>query len=143
VSFVDPYATSGARDVHVCAPVGGGQLRWPVTSLVRHAPTGLFIALMMNGAHDGGVFYSTSRNLTEWSSPVKLMNALGEGAYRCGDTAPVAYPSLLDPNSTDRNFMTIGDSADLFLTRFNLTGCKTSMDRDLIRIPIVISVDKG
>ena len=142
-AFVDPYVTVATRDVHVCAPVGGGQLRWPVTSLVRHAPTGLFIALMMNGARDGGVFFATSPNLLDWSSPVRLMNGLGEGAYRCGDAAPVAYPSLLDANSTDRNFMTVGDAAELFLTRFNVTGCKTSMDRDLIRIPIVISADKG
>lgn len=142
-AFVDPYIGSAAKDVHVCAPVGGGQLRWPVTSLVRHAPTGLFIALMMNGARDGGVFYATSPNLIDWSSPSKLMDGLGEGAYRCGDPAPVAYPSLLDPSSSDLNFMTTGRSAELFLTRFNVTGCKTSMDRDLIRIPIMISVNKG
>jgi hypothetical protein len=138
-TFIDPYTSSDAKDSHVCAPVGTGRLRWPVTSLVRHAPTGLFIALMMNAAHDGGVFYATSPNLIDWSSPVKLMDGLGEGGYRCGDPAPVAYPSLLDARSTDRNFMTVGDTADLFLTRFNLTGCKTSMDRDLIRIRIAIS----
>ena len=143
VSFVDPYTASVPRDAHVCAPVGGGRLRWPVTSLVRHAPTGLFIALMMNGAHDGGVFYATSPDLIDWSSPEKLIDGLGEGAYRCGDAAPVAYPSLLDASSDDRSFMTTGDSAELFLTRFNLTDCKTSMDRDLIRIPITISVNRG
>lgn len=138
-AFVDPYTTSPAGDAHVCAPVGAGHLRWPVTSLVRHAPTGLFIALMMNAARDGGVFYATSPNLVDWSSPVKLMSGQGEGGYRCGDAAPVAYPSLLDPNSSDRNFMTIGNSVELFLTRFNLTGCKTNMDRDLIRITITAS----
>ncbi len=139
-AFVDPYAGPAAKDGHVCVPVGGGQLRWPVTSLVRHAPTGLFIALMMNAAHDGGVFYATSRNLVDWSEPARLMGGLGEGAYQCGDVAPVAYPSLLDAGSTDRNFMTVGSTAELFLTRFNVTGCKTSMDRDLIRIPIAIAV---
>ncbi|MDR3529169.1 MAG: hypothetical protein P4L90_01240 [Rhodopila sp.] len=143
VTFVDPYAISEAKDAHVCAPVGAAQLRWPVTSLVRHEPTGLFIALMMNGAHDGGVFYATSPDLIEWSSPIKLMDGLGEGAYRCGDSAPIAYPSLIDPRSTDRNFMTIGQSAELFFTRFNMTGCRTSMDRDLIRIKIAISPGKN
>ena len=141
-SFIDPYVAAATKDVHVCAPVGGGQLRWPVTSLVRHAPSGLFIALMMNGAHDGGVFFATSLNLIDWSSPIKLMDGLGEGTYRCGDAGPIAYPSLLDTNSSDRNFMTVGDSAELFLTRFNVSGCKTSMDRDLIRIPIAISFDR-
>src|ERR1700733_992304 len=116
-TFINPYTTSGSKDAHVCAPVGGGQLRWPVTSLVRHAPSGLFIALMMNGAHDGGgVFYATSPNLIDWSSPMKLMDGLGESGYRCGDVAPIAYPSLLDAQSTDRNFTTVGRSAALFLT---------------------------
>jgi hypothetical protein len=138
-TFIDPYRTSAARDTHVCVPVGRGRLRWPVTSLVLHQPTGLFIALMMNGARDGGVFYATSPNLVDWSSPMKLMNGLGEGAYRCGDAAPVAYPSLIDVRSSDRNFMIVGSSAELFLTRFNPAGCKTSMDRDLTRTPISIS----
>jgi hypothetical protein len=141
-TFINPYTTSGSKDAHVCAPVGGGQLRWPVTSLVRHAPSGLFIALMMNGAHDGGgVFYATSPNLIDWSSPMKLMDGLGESGYRCGNVAPIAYPSLLDAQSTDRNFMTVGRSAELFLTRFNTSGCRTSMDRDLMRVGITISSD--
>jgi len=49
----------------------------------------------------------------------------------------------LDPNSEDRNFMTIGKSAELFLTRFNVTDCRISMDRDLIRMPIAISADRN
>lgn len=138
-TFVDPYNSPSRPDDHVCAPVGSGQLRWPVTSLVRHAPSGLFIALMMNSAHDGGVFYATSPNLIDWSSAVRVMNGLGAGSYHCGDAAPVAYPSLIDPDSADRNFMTIGQSPQLFLTRFNVTGCNVSMDRDLIRIPVTIT----
>ena len=138
-SFIDPYTFSGSGDPHVCAPVGGGQLRWPVTSLVRHQPSGLFIALMMNGAHDGGIYYATSRDMIVWSSPEKLMDGLGEGGFHCGDPMPIAYPSLIDPDSTDRNFMIVGPTVQLFLTRFNLTGCKTSMDRDLVRIPVAIT----
>jgi hypothetical protein len=141
-SFINPYTTSASRDAHVCAPVGGAQLHWPVTSLVRHAASGLFIALMMNSAHDGGVFYATSPNLVDWSSPMKLMDGLGESGYRCGDVAPIAYPSLLDARSADRNFMTVGSSAELFLTRFNTSGCRTSMDRDLVRIGVTIASDK-
>ena len=53
----------------------------------------------------------------------------------------VAYPSLLDSHSTDRNFMTVGATAELFLTRFNATGCKTNMDRDLVRVPIAVSAE--
>ena len=71
------------------------------------------------------------------------MDGLGESAYRCGDVPPIAYPSLLDARSTDRNFMSVGQTAELFLTRFNITGCRTSMDRDLIRVRVTISSDKN
>jgi hypothetical protein len=138
-SFVNPYATADLQDQHVCSPVGAGRLRWPVTSLVRHAPTGLFIALMMDAARGGGVYYATSPNLIDWSSAAKLLDGEGDGSYQCGDPAPVTYPSLLDPRSADRNFMTVGQSAELFLTRFNVDRCKTSMDRDLIRVQVAIS----
>jgi hypothetical protein len=139
MTFLNPYVAADQKDTHVCAPVGVGRLRWPVTSIVRDARTGLFIALMMNAARDGGVFYATSPNLIDWSSPAKLMDGQGDGVYRCGDAPPVMYPSLLDPHSTDRNFMTVGQSAELFLTRFNVAGCKTSMDRDLIRISVAVT----
>jgi hypothetical protein len=142
-TFIDPYMTSASKDAHVCAPVGAGQLRWPVTSLVRHAATGLYIALMMKGSRDGGVFYATSPDLIDWSPAMKLMDGLGEGAYRCGDAPPLAYPSLIDERSKDRNFMTVGQSAQLFLTRFNIAGCGTSMDRDLTRIRITIADDRN
>lgn len=138
VVLVDPYQSDEAPDLHVCAPVGRSQLRWPVTSLVMHKPSGLFIAVMMNGARGGGVLYATSTDLVTWSAPVKLMDGAGEAAYQCGDLAPVAYPSLLDPHSADRNFMEVGDAGVLFLTRFNVPGCKTSMDRDLITFPIAV-----
>lgn len=140
--FIDPYGPREAPGAHVCAPVGAGHLRWPVTSLVRHAPSGLFIATMMNGAADGGVFVSTSRNLLDWSAPALVWAGTGETGWRCGGAAPVAYPSLLDPAAPDGNFETVGDTAMLFLTRWNPAGCKLGMDRDLIRLPVRIAASE-
>jgi hypothetical protein len=60
------------------------------------------------------------------------------GRQRCPRSAPLGYPSLLDPNSVSRNFETVGDNAQLFLTRFNLQNCEVSLDRDLIRFPVKI-----
>jgi hypothetical protein len=53
-------------------------------------------------------------------------------------------PSLLDNDSTSRNFDTIGQRPFLYFTRFNVgfnspTRCFTSLDRDLIRIPLEFS----
>ena len=138
-SFIDPYTEAGVPEKHVCAPVGPGQLRWPVTSLVRHGADGVFIASMQDGERGGGVFYATSRDLLHWSDPALLMPATGLGTWTCADPAPAAYPSLLDPGSGDRNFETVGATATLFMTRFVVKDCRTSMDRELVRWPVRIS----
>lgn len=133
VAFADPYAQAVRPEAHVCAPVGQGSLRWPVTSLVRHGRSGLFIALMQDGARGGGVFYATSPDLLHWSGPALLLPAVGLGAWTCADPAPIAYPSLLDPAASDRNFETVGLAPVLFATRFNPKGCRADTDRELVR----------
>jgi hypothetical protein len=143
-SFVDPYTSHDDPAAHVCAPVGAGKLRWPVTSLVRHAPSGLFVATMMNAAparkaEGGGVFVATSPDLLVWSEPALLWPIPGSGGWTCGEAAPVAYPSLLDPASPSRDFETVGATAMLFLTRWNPAGCKLGADRDLIRLPVSLT----
>jgi len=138
-SFVDPYTSHAAPETHVCAPVGLGRLRWPVTSLVRHAPSGLFIATMMDASPTGGIYIATSRDLLAWSDPALVRPATGGGGWHCGDPMAVAYPSLLDPASPSRNFETVGATAMLYLTAFNPTNCRLGMDRDLIRLPVTIA----
>lgn len=133
ISFVDPYAGPVQPERHVCAPVGIGALRWPVTSLVRHGPSGLFIVLMQDTGSEGGIYYATSPDLLQWSSPALLLSAIGLRAWRCGSPDPVGYPSLLDPTSTDRNFQTVGTDAFLFATRFDGAGCHPGENRSLIR----------
>ncbi len=140
VAFADPYAQPPVQpEAHVCAPVGQGGLRWPVTSLVRHQQSGLFIALMQDGARGGGVHYATSPDLLHWSGPALLLPAIGLGAWNCADPAPIAYPSLLDPASADRNFETVGPAPVLFATRFNVKDCRADADRELVRWSVRIA----
>ncbi len=133
VTFINPYTEPAAPEQHVCAPVAPASLRWPVMSLVRHEESGLFIALMQDGSRAGGVFYSTSADLLNWSAPALLMHTIGLANWTCTDPAPIAYPSLLDPASHDRNFETVGSDATLFATLFNVADCRTGMDRQLVR----------
>lgn len=129
VEFVNPYAGPVQPEQHVCRPVDVGRLRWPVTSLVRHAPTGLFIALMQDTAAGGGVFYATSPDLLHWSTPALLLSAVGLSAWQCSDPNPIVFPSLLDAASSDPNFETVGARALLFATRFEAAGCKLTTRR--------------
>lgn len=133
VSFVNPYAGPVRPEGHICTPVGVDALRWPVTSLVHHEPSGLFIVLMQNTASDGGVYYATSPDLLHWSAPALLLSAIGLQAWTCGGQDPIAYPSLLDPASESRNFETVGSDALLFATRFDSKDCHPGANRDLIR----------
>ena len=91
---------------------------------------------MLDGENGGGVFYSTSPDLLRWSAPAKLFPASGEvdSGAAIRRLSPI-HPSW-HPKAPGRIFDTIGDSALLFYTRFNVTNCKTSMDRDLMRLPI-------
>lgn len=140
ISFANPYAGKIQPERHVCTPVGVGALRWPVTSLVRHEPSGLFIVLMQNTASGGGVYYATSPDLLHWSAPALLLSAIGPQALTCGGPDPIAYPSLLDATSGSRNFDTVGTDALLFATRFNSAGCHPGANRDLVRWAVRIGL---
>ncbi len=137
VEFVDPYAGTAQPEEHVCAPVDVGNLRWPVTSLVRHSETGAFVALMQDTTPSGGVYYATSADLLHWSMPMLLLRASGPSGWRCGDPAPIAYPSLLDPTSPDRNFATVADQPQLFVTQFDVDGCRLA-NRRLVRRAVTV-----
>ena len=99
---------------------------------LRHAASGLFIALTQNGARGGGVFYATSPDLLHWSAPALLLPAVGPGAWGCADPAPIAHPSLLDPAAAGRNFETVGVAPVLFATRSDVQGCRAA-GRELVR----------
>ena len=122
-------------------------LAGPVASLVRHAPSGAYVALFISGNPAGdaelpwAVFSAGSWDLVHWSPPRLVIPVARFDTIACPRSAPLAYPSLIDPSSPSVNFDTVGDRAQLFLTRFNLEGCRTSLDRDLIRMPVSLTID--
>ena len=89
--------------------------------------------MMQDAGSGGGVYYATSPDLLRWSAPAMLLQAPGLPAWHCGGPDPIAYPSLLDPASTDRNFETVGTGALLFATRFDGSTCRPSANRSLVR----------
>lgn len=144
VRFVDPYREPIAEPArHVCTPIA--RLDGVVSSVVRHRPSGRYIALfatmrtLPDGTRRGGVWAANSADLIAWTEPVLLMEIAPMWARDCGAPAAWAYPSLLDPASPARNFDEVGERAELYLTRFNLgPGCKLTADRDLVRFAVEI-----
>lgn len=139
VRFMDPYHADDDPARHVCAPLKG--LGAPVSSVVRHQPSGLYVATMAAVRPEGmGVFLSTSADLIRWSPPTLVLPLTIAGKQRCTETEAWNYPVLLDPHSPSRTFETVGDRAYLYMTRFNLKDCKLVMDRDLVRLPVTLTL---
>lgn len=145
VAFRDPYRDAiGDPARHVCQPIAG--LDGVVASVVRHAPSGAYIAIFATNrapaagaARQAGVWYTTSRDLRSWTTPRLLMAAPLMWAFTCPEAAVWAYPSLIDRDSEARNFDEVGARAELYLTRFNLrSDCRLGPDRDLVRFGVEI-----
>lgn len=141
VSFADPYRKGdGDPAAHVCTPVGKGSLTAPVSSITLHEPSGTYIALMAaTRPEGGGIFAATSRDLIQWSAPKLILPLVVTGKQGCDDADAFNYPSLLDPNSSSRNFESTGNDAYIYLTRFSVENCHLGMNRDLLRLKVKIA----
>jgi hypothetical protein len=86
-----------------------------------------------------GAYFSLSPDLIHWTTPKLFFPAQVTWNYKCGDPDPIAYPSLIDSNSTSRNFETVGKTAYLYFTQFHYSNCQQTLNRDLVRVPIKIA----
>jgi hypothetical protein len=150
VRFINPYVESGvSREAHLCKRILSGDIHVLSKSLTYNTYLGKYMLmdsygpLNASGIREPGVYYSLSDDLIHWSHRKRLMSAEVTSTYGCGDQAPIRDPAVLDPSSTSRNFETVGKTAYLYFTRFNIvdsgTSCPMTADRDLIRIPIEFS----
>ncbi len=144
VQFANPYLAPVNPADHVCAPVDFNSIGTISESLTYNT---YFRKWMLVGNSVGdpvynkppGVYYSLSDDLIEWTNATLLMAAEITFAKDCVPPDPIKESSLLDPNSTSRNFETVGQHAQQFYTWYHLSGCNGTLDRDLVRIPIEFS----
>ncbi len=146
VRLPDPYRADLDPAAHVCDPIAPAALPWPVTSLVRHEASNLWIATMKgrrddeHGVERTGVYYSTSADLLRWQGPELLYEAPLMGSGRpCEPERPIGYPALIDPASADRNFATIGDEPRLTFVRTRAEGCDLGPDRDIVMVQVRVT----
>ncbi len=135
--FVDPYGPNEAPSAHLCAPVSP----WEPRDLQPNSLTYSTEARqwLLVGQALGGVYFSLSPDLIQWTAPELFFTAQVTWNYKCGDPDPIAYPSVIDPKSTDRNFQTVGGTAYVYFTQFHYSSCQQTLDRDLVRVPIKIT----
>lgn len=146
VQFLDPFSqqASDARD-HACAPVSASKIGRMIGSLSEYQGTDEVIAVFgdrrtKEGRAASGIYVSTSKDLVNWSEPRLVFEAPLLWEDNCGPQGRVFYPSLLDPEAKTFSFEDTGDRAYIYYTRYRLTGCKVTWDRDLVRVPITISL---
>ena len=141
-TFPDPYRKPSLLS-ETCKPVG--PFPAPVGAVVRHRGSGAWIAVFMASA--GGVFpqsgfyWTTSSDLLAWDQPRLLLagpTLYDDACAAAGDL--VAYPSLLDPGATGRNFDDVGDTALLTYATLRHEGCTVTSERDLVRRIVAIKV---
>ena len=140
VRFVNPYLEPGASpERHVCHPVSFDEIASIERSLTFNTHLNKFFVIGVESKYDPqrqtfvrGLYYSFSDDLINWSDRQLLLE------FPSPECSPffIAYPSVIDHTSTDRNFGDSGQTAHLYYTRFNLNGCQLTSDRDLVRVPI-------
>lgn len=136
--FIDPYdpdAPSGRE----CAPVSFPEIGMMHYSVSYNTYLDQYVLVDVTGDPAGnqvGFYYAFSKDLVHWSPRQLLRTAEAVWTYAKGDEDPLAYPSLLDPESPSRNFETTGEHAFLYYTRFNKN---RPPDMDLLRVPVTFS----
>jgi hypothetical protein len=147
VAFANPYSPSlGAPSDHLCEPVSQPRIDSMHESLTYNTYLDKYLLVGMSAGFDRasrrtvwGIYYSVSDDLIDWSQAKLIREVELPWTFKCGDKNPVLYPSLIDPDSTSRNFETTGRSPYMYFTRYHYTNCKQNLNRDLIRVRLEFS----
>jgi hypothetical protein len=87
-----------------------------------------------------GFYFSTSDDLVHWSPRELLLEVPSLVNHTCGGPDVGVYPSLIDHDSTDRNFRITDDTVYLYYTLMHYNAaCMLTLDRDLVRVPVQFS----
>ena len=146
VTFVDPYSEPPPPPAgHLCRPVSPNEISGMTDSLTFNTYLNKYILVSatldndrVRGRSVWGFYYSLSKDLISWTHRKLFKEVELLQSYRCGGRNPVYYPSLLDPESTSRNFETTGRRPYLYFVRYHYANCEATLNRDLVRIPIEI-----
>lgn len=136
----------GSRSDHVCEPVSPDEISVVSESLTFNTYLDKYLLVgIAGGPIPGqrgkvvGIYYSVSADLVNCSRRKLIREVEAPWTYRCGDSNPILYPSLIDPGSDSRNFETTGRRPYMYFTRFHYRNCVMGPNRDLVRVRVVFS----
>jgi hypothetical protein len=134
--FVNPYTDpiSNADD-HDCSPIDRHDIADMTESITYNEYLEQYILTGTSTYGDKhGFFVSYSDDLVHWTHRELLLDSDLPWTVSNASDPYYAYPSLLDPASTSRNFETIGKTAYVYYTRNNRSS--GDLDRDMLRVPV-------
>jgi hypothetical protein len=140
--FVNPYTSEVADPASSACPAVGLDVLAESLSWNTYLERWLLIGSKAFTPTAGAFFLSTSSDLVHWTDPKPFLQVELVFTYACGEQDPVAYASFIDPASPARNFDVTGKTGWLYFTQFHYRDCQMNYDRDLVRIPIELSIQK-
>jgi hypothetical protein len=138
MAFNDPYGRrSASGSGQACTPVYGGHAEGLVFNPARKT---FVLSESTSDTRYGepGLYLSYSKDMIHWQHPVL---AIGRAALQAADGPgkwTYGYFSLLDPSSTDHNFMTISDKPYAYYIRFD--GEHPPLTRALMRWQLHLAI---
>jgi hypothetical protein len=143
--FTDPYRAPGRRR-NPCRLVLPGRIAEMTESLTYSEPLHRYLLVglappgpLSLGRKVVGIYFSTSIDLVHWEPRRLIARAVTTHNYRCGGPSPLAYPSVIDPESGSRTFAISGTHPYLYYTQFRYRNCHQTADRDLVRVSLRVT----
>lgn len=146
IAFTEPYR-SPTRPYVGCEPISPGEISEMTESLTfntaldRYLLVGIAGPVNVDGRRqrERGIYFSLSEDLVHWSPRKLVLASPTLHSYRCGGTSPIAYPSLIDPDSRSRTFGITGRHPFLYFTKFRYRNCQKTVNRDLMRVRLDVA----
>jgi hypothetical protein len=147
VQFKNPYYEKVEPENQLCEPVSPDQILQMQRSVVFDTALNKYIVTGVSGTFDPGqnkvvwgIYFSTSDDLVHWSDRQLLIQTPTLATHMCGDPDVLTYPSLIDRDSTDRNYRITDNTMDLYYTIVHYNqACQATLESDLARVPIQFS----
>ena len=148
VRFENPYYQSVTPTrTHTCEPVDYDSIQSMTRSLTYNTYLGKYVLTGTAVKYDParsqivyGFYYSLSDDLIHWSMRQLLLEIPSLMSHQCGGPDVGSYPSLIDHDSTDRNFRTGDATMYLYYVEMHFNAaCQLTLNRDVVRFPIQFS----
>ena len=141
------YDHTDPQRVHTCEPVSFNNILSMSRSVTFNTVLNKFVLTGSSVKFDSaqnrnvyGFYYSTSDDLVHWSMRQLIMEVPSLFSHQCGGPDAFSYPSLIDHDSTERNFRVTDGTVYLYYTVMHYNAaCQLTFDRDVARVPVQFS----